>query len=159
MESLTDHVIWLNHQPSCNANSPEICQCQSEKYIASNQSPNRIRAELLSYVFIDQFVYTHFFSAHQDFKQEFPGPMLRGHSFGGHACPSWFLYSTHGFDKNVDWEELCAVFRDYLNGLLFWLESRILSPKEFVIDLMKMEIRKSFEEKHLPHLLTSTKDL
>ena len=83
--------------------------------------PEQFRAELLSYVFLDQFIYTHYLKSHSIFKYEYPGPKLRGHVSGGHASPSWFLWPHPVYALNPDWELIRSTLCDYLIGGLEWL--------------------------------------
>ena len=114
--------------------------------------PGRMRAELLSYVFLDQFIYTHYFNLHRQFKSAYPGPKLRQHSFGGHASPSWFVYSRHGYDAEADWVTICSTFSDYLQGGLQWLKEQSNIDEDAYWQKAQEEIVGTFEPQHLNFL-------
>lgn len=152
--NLAEHNKWLNSQSFKPGSSAEICQCGSETAIQRSSDPERMRAELLSYVFLDQFIYSHYPESHTFFKKEFPGPKLRQHSFGGHASPSWFVYSKHNYDANADWDLIQSVFCEYLSSGLEWLSMVCDIDMEKFKLLAQEEIKGEFENEHQPKLLS-----
>ena len=153
MTTLYQECKWLSAQPMKEAERTEMCQCGTERVISRAADSGRMRAVLLTYVFLDQFIFTHFCHSHQQFKSQFIGPKLRQHSFGGHASPSWFIYSIHGYDKRADWEALESRFSDGLKDCLLWL-SRITHVDELQFwELIKQEITNEFEPQHLTRFL------
>lgn len=146
--NLSEHIAWLSTQNYKPGSADCICQCGSEIAIKRCNDPEKMRAELLSYVFLDQFMYTHYFNSHQQFKSQLPGPMLRQHSFGGHASPSWFVYSRHGYDAEVGWEMICSTFSDYLQGGLQWLKQQSEVEDEDYWEKVRKEITDTFEPRH-----------
>lgn len=148
---LEEHITWLSNQRYALGGIDEICQCGTEKVIRRSDSPERMRAELLSYVFLDQFIYTHYLSNHSEFKLAFPGPVLVHHSFGGHATPNWFVYSYHGYDKRTNWQIVCSTFLDYINGGYVWLQSRGVIDEDQYREIVREEIDLTFEEPNKRH--------
>jgi hypothetical protein len=114
-----------------------------------------MRASLLTLVFIDQFVHSHYFSDHQRFRREFPIPKLNQHSFQSHASPSWLIYSRRGFDKLADWPILTSTFGNGVRALEDWLELATREKREHFWDLIRLEIHEEFEPKHQQHLLAA----
>ncbi len=155
---LKEHVKWLKSQSYEPGTFREICQCGSEKAIHKSSLPERFRAELLSYVFLDQFIYTHYLKSHSIFKYEYPGPKLRGHVSGGHTSPSWFIYSTHGYDSNRDWELIRLTLSDYLIGGLEWLHQQPHVDTDKYWHLAEEEIKREFEAKHQSKLMSVVKN-
>lgn len=157
--NLSEHNKWLNSQQFKPGTSAEICQCGTEKAIQRSLEPERMRAELLSYIFLDQFIFSHYPQNHAAFKREYPGPNLRQHSFGGHASPSWFIYSRHGYDSNADWQLIQSTLHEYLNGGLQWLKQRCDIDKKNYWHLTQKEIKSEFEDKHHSKLLIATQNV
>jgi len=146
--NLKEHSQWLNAQTFDPGTVSEICQCGTEKLINSSKKPERMRAELLAYVFLDQFIYSHYFALHNNFKKEYPGPNLRQHSFGGHASPSWLLYSYHGDDFDVEWKIVKSTLNDYLEGGFQWLKEYGVYNECCYWRLAHDEIMMEFEVEH-----------
>lgn len=156
--NLAEHNKWLSLQNFNPGTTAEICQCGSEKAIQRSSDPERMRAELLSYVFLDQFFYSHYPEIHSLFKKEYPGPKLRQHSFGGHASPSWFVYSKHNYDANADWEFIQSVFWEYLSSGLEWLSKNCNIDEEKFWLLAQEEIKNEFEIEHQCILMSAVRN-
>ena len=112
-------------------------------------------------VLIDQMMYTYFeaFSGskwdtypdlYRSFRSEFRYPKLVAHPVGYHggmASPSWFLY--HGWDKNIDWQQVSKIAKILLNDLYDWLNRKVGKEElsRFKKEL-KRQIGVDFQEKH-----------
>ena len=152
MDSLLEHCRWLSSELRKPPERLELCQCGTEDVITRSDDAQRMRAVLLSYVFLDQFIFTHYPQVHREFKQTFPGPKLRQHAFGGHASPSWFVYSQHGFDVEVDWSVITHVFKVFLSDGLQWLVDNVEVNSDQFWQQVKIEINWEFESGHWPKL-------
>ena len=160
--TLDQHCAWLKQQnysrralksAEDSFGNPVICQCESESVIRSAREPARFKAEFLAYVFLDQFIFTHYQSAHLAFKRQFFGPMLRQHTFGGHASPNWLIYTRYQRHfETVDWSLLCATFEDYLREGYAWLSSSTSTDLSQFWVRVKSEIEKEFEAVNVEHL-------
>jgi len=153
--NIKEHDNWLQNEKISPGSLYEICQCGTEKIIKKSSNPDYMRAVLLSYVFIDQFIYTHYNQVHNEFKNEFSGPKLRAHSFGGYASPSWFLFSRRGQEVTPNWDVIITVFQDYLQGTFIWLKQKIDLLDDKYWGQIKMEIQKEFKEQDQKRLINS----
>ena len=154
MTFLQAEFNWLLAQLS-PSDRQQICQCGTEKIIARSSDPARMRATLLAFVFLDQFVHSHFQSLHCKFRQQFPIPKLNHHSFHTNASPSWLIYSRRGYDKLADWPILSSTFNRCLEDLANWLDLPPERKRDFQL-LVVREVITEFEPAHQSALLGST---
>lgn len=151
LERIKTELAWFMSQHLEEWERIEICQCGTESVIQRSDDPGRMRATLLSLVFFNQFVYTHYPQVHHAFRTEFPIPQLRGHSFGGHASPSWFVYPIHGYDKLADWEIISATFIGCLQHLRRWLMEHLERSVPELRGKIMQEVDIEFVKEHQPH--------
>jgi hypothetical protein len=147
-EALKTETDWFRMQRLKPHEFDEICQCNTEKLIKRSTDPKRMRSSLLSLVFFDQFVYSHYPELHNDFRAEFQIPKLRQHSFGGHASPSWLIYSRHDYDKEADWELVSNTFYNCVSHLRQWLQLKLDNPVPELEKKIENEITSEFETEH-----------
>ena len=147
-EAIKTELAWIMSQCLIDSERVKICQCGTEKVIKRSSDPQRMRASLLSLVFFDQFVYTHYPQVYEAFRSEFSIPKLRGHSFGGNASPSWFIYSGHGYDKEADWVLISKTFVACVYHLRHWLREELGRPVPELKLLIEQESAAEFEENH-----------
>jgi hypothetical protein len=127
-----------------------VCQCGTEELIAScGGRANRMRTFLLVSVFIDQMIYTHFHRIYPAFRERFKIPKLVSHGHGGAAMASssWLVYSGHGYDKLIDWEEALPIAKTLFAECLEFLQNEI--EAEYAIShfmkLAAIELSDEFE--------------
>lgn len=145
---------WLDTQIKEPLHQNGICQCGSENVIRRSYNPKRVRATLLSLVFFDQFIYTHFRWKSEEFKRLVNPPQLVGHSFGGHASPSWFVYSRHGYDQKADWDLITSTFQKFYLDIKEWLGADITNLES----LIGYEFTEVFESNQLPYFERALED-
>ena len=99
---------WSKHNdiPNLAGGNDGLCQCVTESFIMRSGDPKTARSFLMIGALIDQIMFTHFREIYDDFRDEFRYPKLYAHSFGGMASPSWLVYSHHGFNKKIDWDNV-----------------------------------------------------
>lgn len=155
MSTLIEYGDWLTRQNLKPFERVEICQCGTEKAILRSEKPERMRAVFLLYVFLDQFIFTHFPQAHEAFKASFSGPKLCGHSDASYASPSWFVYSRRGYDSKANWATLTEIFKECLVGSLNWLRENFGVDEDRYWKLVANEIGQEFEIQHHSKLLAT----
>jgi len=148
LERIKKELEWIGTERLIKNERKEICQCSTEKVIKRSRNPERMRASLLSLVFIDQFVYAHYPKVYRDFNKEFHIPKLRQHSFGGNASPSWFVYSRRGYDKAANWSLVSETFADCIRHLRRWLIAKLDRSVPELKILVEREIENEFEPEH-----------
>ena len=144
LERIKTELSWINSQQLKELGDGEVCQCRTERLISCASNRARMRAALLSLVFIDQFVHSHYPMVHLEFRKEFVIPILRHHSSGGHASPSWFVYAKHGYDKRADWSLISEIFRDCTQHLRRWLIEELNRSVPELGVLIQQEVAKEF---------------
>lgn len=153
MATLTEQCDWLSTQLVRPPERVEICQCRTESIISRSKDSARTRAVLLTYVFIDQLIFSHFNFLHERFKEQYIGPKLRQHSFGGHASPSWFVYPSRVYDEKADWNTINEVFSAGLRECLEWVQGIEPIDEDYYWRLVNEEVKSEFELHHHNKLL------
>ena len=90
--SLIGESVWVTQQLNEQNVGMEMCQCGTEKIISKSADPFRMRASLLSLVFANQLVYTHYRDLHDELLRQFNLPSLKHHVAHSHASPNWFIH-------------------------------------------------------------------
>lgn len=127
--NIASEIRWLQSQ----AVPDSMCQCQTEMIINRSEDPVRMRSSLMTLVFIDQFVFTHFQNKYPHFKEEFPIPKLYSHSAAGMASPSWFAYKQVGVRLNFPLLiKLIKWLRNGYETLVAEIESTFDEPSSIV---------------------------
>jgi len=103
---------------------------------------------MLSLVFVDQFVFTHFRELHEKFRIQFPIPKLLAHVNASNCSPSWFVYSKHGYDKKADWPLISKTFTACIHHLYRWLASELGSSVPDLQALVEVEVSRNFDLDH-----------
>lgn len=146
LEEIRTELDWVLTQKINDHELLTICQCGTERLIRRSSDPQRMRASLLTLVFVDQFVFTHYQHLHTKFRDEFPIPNLVAHVNGSSNCsPSWFVYSNHGFDKKDDWQLISKTFIACIQYLNRWLTNELGSSVPDLQVLVEAEVRAEFE--------------
>jgi hypothetical protein len=137
-----------------NSRREGFCQCNSEKVIDFSREPELMRAFLMVGVLIDQMMFTHFHSMYSDFRNKYKYPKLHAHGASGMISPNWLVYTTHSYDKKMDWDVVSDVAEALLGGLYDWFKDNGWSEemKTFKQSL-KNEIEFNFEEVNKDKLL------
>ena len=148
-----EHIKWLNENKVMPFKRRRICQCETEKMIMRSNEPSRIRAEFLSYVFLDQFIYTHYQVQHSLFKRNFHGPSLKHHIGTGFASPCWLIYPSHLENNKRFLNTLMSTFYEYMNGGNKWLKAQTDFQDSQYWSYIKFEIRQVFSEFYQEKLL------
>lgn len=128
----------------------EVCQCGTEKLIASCRGyANRMRTFLLISVFIDQIIYTHYRPVYPRFRDRFMFPKLVSHGGYGMVSSSWLVYPKHGYDKLMDWDAARPIAKALFAGCLNFLQNELGAEYAMsgFIKLAAKEIRDEFEER------------
>jgi len=148
---------WFAREAPKDAERGEFCQCGSEKIIKKSSQPEKLRAVLLVAILIDQFIYTHYPTVYSQFRVVFKIPKLIAHpNPGAMHSPSWFIYSKHGYDKNVDWAAMTEIAEIILKETKDLLSQRLTGFSEVQFDVMlKSEIESEFEVQHQVQLLSA----
>lgn len=146
---------WFAHEVPKDAACGEFCQCGSEKIIKKSSNPEMMRAFLLVAVLIDQFIYTHYPTVYSQFRVTFRIPKLLAHPNPGRMSPpSWFIYSRHGYDKNVDWGSIHTVADIVVAETKAFLSERLVHFDNVNFDVMlQSEVDGGFEIQHQQQLL------
>ena len=136
------------------SNGDGFCQCASEKIIEGSNNSQKMRAFIMIGVLIDQMVWAHFQPLYSDFKKTFRYPKLEAHGVSGMVSPNWLVYTTHNYDKKVDWDVVAEISEvllgdlyDWFRNNLCWDEMRSFQQK------LKEEICNEFEEVNKDKLL------
>ena len=85
---LSKHIHWLASLGLTPLERQAICQCGTAELIQKSRDPERIRAVLMAYVFVDQFAGAHYAEASSEFGQVFRGPQLERHGAPDHGHAS-----------------------------------------------------------------------
>ena len=118
----------LNHY---NQDVKGFCQCFTEKFIEESSDKKLMRSFLMMSIFFDQFIYTHYNYYYDDLRKTFNFPKLFQHGLGGHACPTWFVYRFHGYDKKVDWHSVRKISKIIIKDILNWFHNQKNLNEEF----------------------------
>ncbi|MDT0635902.1 hypothetical protein [Spectribacter hydrogenoxidans] len=153
--SLPETFAWFEAQPLKDRERTRICQCGTEQVIRRSRDRSRMRAAMLSLVFVDQFLHQHYGSLHPRFRECYPTPQLAHHAFHGHTSPSWLVYSQYEYDPKPDWSLIAATLRDCLDDARTWLEAESGEPKPDFWVLVRYEIKREFEWQHQDDLMAA----
>lgn len=139
-----------------DAKRGHFCQCGTEKMLKRLREPEAMRAFLLVAVFIDQFIYTHYSEVYMQFSGRYRVPKLHAHSAGSMASPSWFIYSNHGYDKDVDWSVVNQIAEIIIRETKrFLTEQREGFQISKFDELLKEEIEVTFGKEHQQMIFTA----
>lgn len=147
---MEEHLRWLNEELFAQSFVGGVCQCETARATKRSTDPFRLAAVFFSYAFLDQFIYTHYRNSHSEFKQRFPGPKLAAHGSGGHASPSWMLFSKGNGISNMEAGELAETFIEVMSGGLAWLQESSGASNAQLSDVFEREI-----ENQMPQLFAA----
>jgi hypothetical protein len=126
-----------------------MCQCSTERIIEHSNNSKQMRSFMMISVFIDQVAFTHFQDIYDQFQARYRFPKLFSHTGGGMARPSWLVYSHHGYDKKMDWDNARPIALQLFNDCLDYLATETGDPgaRWRFLGITETEIKQDFEPK------------
>ena len=141
---IRNELDWVLGQHIEKEGPWKICQCESEKIIINSMDAKRMRASLISLVFLDQLMFSHYHSLYECFRKEYSIPKLVSHSFGSYASPSWLVDHKQGFDQEADWQLVSKIFTACVKDLSFWLRDKSPADISLLGSFIEIEVIKEF---------------